>query len=153
MITDIALIVLVALILNYFFNMFNLPGLLGMIATGIVLGPSFLNVIDSEVLILLAEFKTAALIVILIRAGLGINKTTLKKIGGPAIKMSFIPGIVEGTMVLFASHYLLGLSYIEGEALRFLSTPLAVFEMDYSVKSTVFLLDYKVPPKHIFWND
>jgi NhaP-type Na+/H+ or K+/H+ antiporter len=119
MITDIALIVLVALILNYFFNMFNLPGLLGMIATGIVLGPSLLNVIDSEVLSLLAEFKTAALIVILIRAGLGINKNTLKKIGGPAIKMSFIPGIVEGTLILFASHYLLGLSYIEGGMLGF----------------------------------
>jgi NhaP-type Na+/H+ or K+/H+ antiporter len=99
--------------------MFNLPGLLGMIATGIVLGPSLLNVIDSEVLSLLAEFKTAALIVILIRAGLGINKNTLKKIGGPAIKMSFIPGIVEGTLILFASHYLLGLSYIEGGMLGF----------------------------------
>ena len=120
MIADIALIVLIALFLNYVFVKFYLPGILGMIATGIFLGPSFLNAIDNEVLVLLTEFKTAALIVILIRAGLGINKGTLKKIGAPALKMSFIPGIVEGTMILFASHYLLGLSYIEGGMLGFI---------------------------------
>ena len=79
MITDIALIILLALILNYVFAKMQLPGILGMIATGIILGPSFLNIINTEVIELLKEFKTAALIVILIRAGLGINQKTLKK--------------------------------------------------------------------------
>jgi len=120
MITDIALIVLLALILNYIFLKLQLPGILGMIATGILLGPSILNLIDVKVINLLSEFKTAALIVILVRAGLGINKKTLQKVGGPAIKMSFIPGIVEGTMILFAAHFLLGLSYIEGGMLGFI---------------------------------
>lgn len=120
MVVDIALIILLALILNFLFNKLGLPGLLGMIATGLILGPSGFDLINSEVLILLREFKTAALIVILIRAGLGINKKTLNKIGGPAIRMSFIPGILEGTAVLFASHFLLGFTLIEGGMLGFI---------------------------------
>ncbi|MDA3892723.1 MAG: cation:proton antiporter [Salinivirgaceae bacterium] len=120
MITDIALILLVALILNSLFIKLNLPGILGMIATGIILGPSFLNLIHPEVIELLKEFKTAALIVILIRAGLGINKETLKKVGAPAIKMSFIPGIIEGTTILFVSHFLLDFSIVEAGILGFI---------------------------------
>lgn len=120
MITDIAIIILLALILNVVFTKIQLPGILGMIATGIILGPSALNVIDDGVIEILKEFKTAALIVILIRAGLGINQKTLKKIGSPAIKMSFIPGIIEGTIILFAAHFLLGFSFIEGGILGFI---------------------------------
>lgn len=120
MITDIALIILVALLLNYLFTKFQLPGILGMIATGMILGPSFFNLIDVEVIDLLKEFKTAALIVILIRAGLGINKETLQKVGKPAIKMSFIPGIIEGLTVLLASHLLLGFTLIEAGILGFI---------------------------------
>ncbi len=120
MITDIALIVLLALILNYLFSKAGLPGLLGMIITGIVLGPGWLNVIDEEILLLLREFKMAALIVILIRAGLGINKKTLNKVGRPAIRMSFIPGVFEGLTVLFVVHFLLGFTWIEGGILGFI---------------------------------
>lgn len=120
MITDIALILLVALLLNYLFTRLQLPGILGMIATGMLLGPSVLNLINIEVIELLKEFKTAALIVILIRAGLGINKDTLKKVGKPAIKMSFIPGVIEGCTVLLAAHYLLAFSFIEAGILGFI---------------------------------
>lgn len=120
MITDIALIVLLALVLNYLFTKIYLPGILGMIATGLILGPSALNLIDVEVINLLEEFKTAALIVILIRAGLGINKNTLKEIGSSAIKMSFIPGIIEGTTIMFAAHYFLSFSFIEAGILGFI---------------------------------
>lgn len=120
MITDIALIILLALVLNHLFTKIYLPGILGMIATGLILGPGVLNLIDIEVLNLLEEFKTAALIVILIRAGLGINQKTLKQIGPSAIKMSFIPGIIEGTTIMFAAHYLLAFSYIEAGILGFI---------------------------------
>jgi NhaP-type Na+/H+ or K+/H+ antiporter len=120
MLTDIALIILCALILNYIFQKLSLPGILGMIATGLILGPSGFNVIDTQILDLLKEFKTAALIVILIRAGLGINKKTLQKVGGPAIRMSFIPGVFEGLTVLAASHFLLGLPIIEAGMLGFI---------------------------------
>ena len=120
MLTDIALIILVALLGNLLFSKVGLPGILGMIAAGVVLGPSGLDLIDPEVLHLLSEFKTVALIVILIRAGLGISKETLNRIGGPAIRMGVIPGLVEGATATAASYYLLGLPFFEAGMLGFI---------------------------------
>lgn len=120
MITDLAIIVLGALLLNFIFSKVGLPGILGMIATGILLGPNLMDLIDDSIIDILREFKTAALIVILIRAGLGINKETLNKIGGSAIRMSFIPGIIEGSTVALVSHLLLGFTFIEAGILGFI---------------------------------
>ncbi len=120
MLTDLALIILSALLLNFVFSKVGLPGILGMIATGIIIGPSILNLLDTQIIALLSEFKTVALIVILIRAGLGINRDTLYKIGGPAIRMSFIPGIIEGATVTLVSHFLLEFSIIEAGMLGFI---------------------------------
>ncbi len=120
MLIDFALIILVALLLNYLFTLVKLPGILGMIFTGILLGPSVFDWVNPEVSTFLKEFKTVALIVILIRAGLGINKQTLHKVGRPAINMSFIPGILEGTTVLLIAHYILGFTFIEGGILGFI---------------------------------
>ncbi len=120
MIIDFALIILLALLLNYLFSLLKLPGILGMITAGILLGPSVFNQVNPEVAHILKEFKTVALIVILIRAGLGINKKTLHKVGRPAINLSFIPGVLEGTMVMLIAHYLLGFTFIEGGLLGFI---------------------------------
>lgn len=117
---DVALIILFALMGNYLFNKAGLPGLLGMMATGMILGPSGFNIIGDEVQLLLKEFKTVALIVILIRAGLGVSKETLNRIGGPAIRMSFIPGVIEGIVVMAAAHWLLGLGVLEAGMLGFI---------------------------------
>lgn len=120
MLLTFCLIITVALLLSYLFNLIHIPGILGMVATGILLGPSFFNMVPPEVHEILQESKTAALIVILIRAGLGINKQTLKKVGKPAIRMSFIPGILEGGMILIAAHFLFGLSFIAAGMLGFI---------------------------------
>ena len=120
MLIDFALIILVALLLNYLFTLVKIPGILGMIFTGILLGPSVFNLVNPEVSTFLKEFKTVALIVILIRAGLGINKQTLHKVGRPAVNMSFIPGVLEGTTVMLIAHYILGFSFIEGGMLGFI---------------------------------
>ncbi len=120
MLINIALVILTALVMNFIFTKCGLPGILGMIATGIVLGPSVANLIAPNVLELLQELKTAALIVILIRAGLGIQKETLNKIGGPAIRMSFIPCIFEGIAVTAAAYYLLALPFFEAGMLGFI---------------------------------
>lgn len=119
MLLNIALIVTLALILYYIFSLVKLPGILGLIVAGIIVGPSVLNVVDPEVSVILKELKTAALIVILIRAGLGINRKTLHKVGRPAINMSFIPGVIEGSMVMAAAHYLFDFTWIEGGILGF----------------------------------
>ncbi|MGK7907972.1 MAG: cation:proton antiporter [Synechococcus sp.] len=120
MLTEVAIIILVALLGNLAFNKLGLPGILGMIATGILLGPSGLDLIDPGIHGFLQEAKTVALIVILIRAGLGISKETLNRIGGPAIRMSFVPGLLEGTAVTVAAYYLLELPFPEAGMLGFI---------------------------------
>jgi NhaP-type Na+/H+ or K+/H+ antiporter len=117
---DVAFIILFALIGNIIFKKIGLPGILGMILAGIVLGPSVLNLIDPEIQAVLKEFKTIALIVILFRAGLGIDRDTLNRIGGPAIRMGFIPVIVEGTAVAAVSFWLLGLPLYAAGMLGFI---------------------------------
>lgn len=117
---DLALIVLAALLGNLIFSRVGLPGILGMIVAGVMLGPSGFGMLAPSVLELLREFKTVALIVILLRAGLGISRTTLNQIGGPALRMGFIPCIAEGVVVAAAGHVLLGLSLVEAGMLGFI---------------------------------
>ena len=120
MLTGIALVVLLALLGNLVFEKLGLPGILGMIAAGVLLGPHGFDQIEPEVLGLLRETRTAALIVILIRAGLGINRDTLHRIGRPAIRMGFIPSLLEGTAVTAAAFFLLGFSFVEAGMLGFI---------------------------------
>ena len=117
---DVAFIILLALIGNIIFKKAGLPGILGMIVAGIILGPSVLNLIDPEIQAVLKEFKTIALIVILFRAGLGIDRETLNRIGGPAIRMGFIPVIVEGAAVAAVSYWLLDLPLYAAGMLGFI---------------------------------
>lgn len=120
MLTDIALIILLALVGNLVFDKLGLPGILGMIAAGVILGPYGLDQIEPELLGLLRETKTAALIVILIRAGLGIGRDALHRIGRPAIRMGFIPSLLEGSAATAASYFLLGLPLLESGMLGFI---------------------------------
>lgn len=120
MLTDIAIIVLVALLSNLIFNRIGLPGIVGMIAAGVILGPSVLDLIDPKVMAVLQESKTAALIVILIRAGLGISRDTLNRVGGSAIRMGLIPCMVEGAAVAAASFAFLGLPLFQAGMLGFI---------------------------------
>ena len=117
---DVAFIILFALIGSYIFTKIGLPNILGMIAAGLILGPSGFDLIGPEIKSLLKEFKTVALIVILIRAGLGISKQTLNRIGGPAIRMSFIPCIIEGTTVTAISYWMLDLPFYAAGMLGFI---------------------------------
>ena len=120
MLLNIALILTLALVLYYLFSLVKLPGILGLIAAGILVGPSALNVVDPEVSVLFKELKTAALIVILIRAGLGINRDTLHKVGRPAINLSFIPGVIEGLTVMAIARFIFDFTWIEGGMLGFI---------------------------------
>ncbi len=120
MFANLAVVVLAALILSFLFEKIKLPGLLGMILTGIIFGPYVLDFISPEVLQESAELRSIALIVILIRAGLGISRKTLHKVGKSAVKMSFIPCIIEGAIVTVASHFILGLPLAEAGILGFI---------------------------------
>lgn len=120
MTTSIALIILLGLILNYIFEKLKLPGLLGMLLLGILLGPYVFNVLDADLLTISADLRKIALIIILLRAGLGISKNNLSKVGKTALKMSFIPGVLEGFTIAFLAISFFDLSFIEGGILGFI---------------------------------
>lgn len=118
--TSLALIILLGLLSNILFTKIKLPGLLGMIILGIILGPHVLDWISPDLLRVSADFRQIALIIILLRAGLGISSQDLKKVGKPAIKLSCIPGLLEGFTVAFVSMRIFNFSFIEGGILGFI---------------------------------
>lgn len=120
MITSIGIMLILGLAANSLFNRIHLPGLLGMILLGIVMGPYGLNWLSPELLDNSADLCKFALIVILLRAGLGISKSGLKVVGSSAIKFSFIPALLEGFTIAFLATQFLGFSFIEGGILGFI---------------------------------
>lgn len=113
MLLSIALILLVGMSASWICKKIKLPGLLGMLATGIVLGPYVLNLIDSSILNISSELRKIALIIILTRAGLGLDVTGLKKIGRPAILMCFLPASFELLGIILIAPRVLGMSVLE----------------------------------------
>lgn len=117
---SIAVIMFFGLISNYFFTKLKLPGLLGMLLVGVIIGPYCLNLLDESILSVSADLRKIALIIILLRAGLGINRSQLKKVGITAFKLSFIPAVFEGLMIAFATIYLFGFDFLQGGMLGFI---------------------------------
>lgn len=117
---SLALIIILGILFGYLFEKIKLPGLLGMLIVGIIIGPYSLNLIDSNLLNISDDLRKIALIIILLRAGFGINKSDLKSIGKPALKMSCIPGILEGFSIAIASTILLDFTFVQGGILGFI---------------------------------
>lgn len=113
MLLSIALILLVGMSMGWLCRKMKLPGLLGMLATGIVLGPYVLDLLDPSILRISAELRKIALIIILTRAGLGLDLSGLKKIGRPAVLMCFVPASFELFGMLLLAPKLMGLSILE----------------------------------------
>ncbi len=113
MLLSLALILLVGFSLSGVLNKLKVPGLLGMIIIGVVLGPYVLNLIDPTVLAISSDLREIALIVILLRAGLSMDLKDLRKIGKPAILMCFIPASLEILTITILAPLLLGVSYLE----------------------------------------
>lgn len=113
MLLSIALILIVGLSMGWICQKCKLPSLLGMLATGIVLGPYVLNLLDSSILGISAELRKIALVIILTRAGLGLDLSGLKKIGRPAFLMCFLPASFELIGMLLIAPKLMGVSLLE----------------------------------------
>ncbi|MFA5658553.1 MAG: cation:proton antiporter [Oscillospiraceae bacterium] len=113
MLTSLALIFLCGLLLGSIFNWLKLPSLLGMIITGIILGPYALNLLDESIMNISADLRKLALVIILTRAGLALDIRDLKRVGRPAILMCFVPACFEITGVLLLAPLLLGVSIKE----------------------------------------
>ncbi|WP_414839591.1 cation:proton antiporter [Carnobacterium sp. TMP28] len=117
MLLSIALILIVGFIFSSIFSRLRLPGLLGLILTGIILGPYGLDLLDPKILSISADIRQIALIVILFRAGLTMNINDLKKNGRPAILMTFLPATFEIITVTILAPLLFGISTLEAAIL------------------------------------
>lgn len=120
MLLSLSVIIVFGLLINKAFDRISLPGLLGMLLLGVIIGPYGLSLISDEVLAISPDLRKIALIIILIRAGLGLKKDSLKSVGLPAIRMSFIPGLLEGIAIIIISIFLLELPLIEAGMLAFI---------------------------------
>lgn len=113
MLTSLALIFLVGLAMSAICKQIRLPGIIGMLATGIVLGPYVLDLLSPSILGISAELRKLALIIILLKAGLSLNLSDLKKVGRPAILMSFVPASFEICGYILFAPMILGVTRVE----------------------------------------
>ena len=113
MLLSISLILILGMFMGWICQKIKLPSLLGMLITGIVLGPYVLNLLDDSILGISAELRKIALIIILTRAGLGLDLAGLKKIGRPAVLMCFVPASFELIGMILLAPKLMGLTVLE----------------------------------------
>lgn len=113
MLTSLALIFLIGLAMAAICQRLKLPRIIGMLMTGILLGPHVLNLLDPSILSVSADLRQMALIIILLKAGLSLHLADLKKVGRPALLMSCIPASCEILGFFLFAPYLLGVTKIE----------------------------------------
>ena len=117
MLFSLTLIFLSGIVLGSIFNRLKLPQLLGMLLTGIILGPYLLNLLDPKILSISTDLRQIALIIILTRAGLNLDINDLQKVGRPAVLMCFVPATFEILgMIIFAPKFL-GLGLLDSAIL------------------------------------
>ena len=144
MLLSVALILTLGMFLGWICKKIKLPSLIGMIATGIILGPYVLDVIDVSILNISPELRKIALIIILTRAGLGLDVSGLKKIGRSAFLMCFVPASFELVGILILGPGLLGLTLLES---AIMGAVLAAVSPAVVVPRMVKLMDEKYGTK------
>lgn len=117
MLLSLALILITSLFLGGVMNRLKLPALLGMLLSGILLGPFVFNQISPKLLDISSEIRQIALIIILFRAGLSLDLSDLKKVGRPAFFLCFVPATFEILAVTILGPLLLGLSTLDAAIL------------------------------------
>lgn len=113
MLTSLAFIFLVGLAMAAVCQRLKLPRIIGMLITGIILGPYVLDLLDPSILSISADLRQMALTIILLKAGLSLNLSDLKKVGRSAVMMSCIPASCEILGVFLFAPYIFGITRIE----------------------------------------
>ena len=144
MLTSLAYIFLLGLSLGYIFNKLRLPALLGMLFTGIILGPYALNLLDPSILSISADLRQLALVIILTRAGLALDLDDLKKVGRPALLMCFVPACFEIAGMVLLAPSLLDISVLEA---ALMGTVIAAVSPAVIVPKMLFLMENKIGTK------
>ena len=106
MLLGVAIILLFGLIADWLVIKLRLPGLIGLLFLGIIIGPFGINILPDELLNVSYELRVFALIVILLRAGFELSREALSKVGLRAILLSFIPCIMEVSFITFTAPFL-----------------------------------------------
>lgn len=114
MLESIGIIILLGFIVSFIFGKIKIPKLVGMIITGIIIGPFCLNIIDPSILEISPDIRQFALVVILTRAGLSLNVEDLKKVGRPGLLMCFVPATFEILAFTIFAPMFLGVTILEG---------------------------------------
>ena len=114
---SIALIIILGLGADYLFRRIRLPGLVGMLIVGVLVGPYVLDLMAPEMMRVSGDFRKMALIVILLRAGFELHRDTLKRVGRAALTMSAVPAIFEISAIVLVAPKLLGMSYLDAAIL------------------------------------
>lgn len=109
----LAELLILGLLADGLFRRLGVPGLIGMLAVGLLLGQSGLGLIDPKLLALSGELRQLALVVILLRVGFGLNLKTLQQVGKRVLLLAWIPATVEGFTISLVAQPLLGLSWLE----------------------------------------
>ncbi len=117
MAASIALIIVLGLTADLLFRKFKLPGLVGMLIAGVLIGPNVLDLISPDMMEVSGDFRKIALVVILLRAGFELNRDTLHRVGRAALIMSCLPAIFEIVAVVLVAPVLLDISYTEAAIL------------------------------------
>ena len=117
MLTSLALVFLVGLAMASICQRIRFPRIIGMLITGVVLGPFVLDFLDPSILNISSDLRQMALIIILIKAGLSLNLADLKKVGRPAILMAFLPAVFEIVACVLFAPVLLHVSRTEAAVL------------------------------------
>ena len=120
---------------------FKLPALIGMMIVGMIMGPSFLNIVPSNILEIAPIIKDIALVIVLFIGGLGISLSQIKQIGRPAVLLSIIPATLEGFTIAFLSMKLLGFTFVQGTILGFI---IAAVSPAVLIPSMISLIERKI---------
>ncbi|WP_296257035.1 cation:proton antiporter [uncultured Ezakiella sp.] len=141
MLTSLGLILLVGLALGAICKKIKLPSIVGMLVTGILLGPFVLDLLDPSILNISADLRKMALIIILIKAGLSLDLADLKKVGRPAILLSFLPATFEIMAYVIFAPKIFGISTIDaalmGSVLAAVSPAVVVPRMVYMIENKI----------------
>jgi len=143
-ILNLAIVILLGVLCIKCFNKLGVPAFLGFLLIGILLGPYVTNILNIEFVGLTQEIATFAMVILLVRAGLGLSRDSLRKVGRVAVGMSCIPSVFEGILVMIVGHYLLGISFIESGMLGFI---LAAVSPAILVPRMLNLIDKKLGTK------
>lgn len=138
MLTSLALVFLLGLAAAALCSRIGLPRIIGMLLTGILIGPYVLNWLDDSILSISSELRQMALIIILLKAGLSLNLSDLRQVGRPAVLLSCLPATCELAGYILLAPYLLGVNRIEAAVM---GAVLAAVSPAVVVPRMVFLME------------